>query len=105
MSCCSWQACCCSVPESATPPHWPPLIAQTEFTKADVQRVVPLIVAIGQGTYAFAPAAFGAIRSLSAGEATWVFATAAVIQALAIAAFVAGRPRRRTSPLPAALAD
>jgi hypothetical protein len=83
----------------------PPLIAQTEFTKADVQRVVPLIVAIGQGTYAFAPAAFGAIRSLSAGEATWVFAAAAIIQALAIAAFLAGRPRRRTSPLPAALAD
>jgi hypothetical protein len=83
----------------------PPLIAQAEFTRADVQRVVPLIVAIGQGTYAFAPAAFGAIRSLSAGEATWVFVAAASIQALAIAAFMAGRQRRRASSLPAALAD
>lgn len=83
----------------------PPLIAQVEFTKADVQRVVPLIVAIGQGTYAFAPAVFGAIRSLSAADATWVFAAAAAIQALAIAAFLAGRQRRRASPLPATFTD
>ena len=71
----------------------PPLIAQVEFNKADVQRVVPLIVAIGQGTYAFAPAAFGAMRALSAGEATLVFAAAATVQMLAIAAFFAGRRR------------
>jgi len=55
----------------------PPLIAQVEFTRADVQRVVPLIVAIGQGTYAFAPAAFGALRTLSPVAATEVFAAAA----------------------------
>ncbi len=42
----------------------PPLIAQVEFVKEDVPRVVPMIVAIGQGTYAFAPAAFGLIGSL-----------------------------------------
>ena len=42
----------------------PPLIAQAEFNKEDVSRVVPLIVAISQGTYAFAPAAFGFIRAL-----------------------------------------
>jgi MFS family permease len=69
----------------------PPLIAQVEFAKADVQRVVPLIVAIGQGTYAFAPAAFGALRALSPTEATLVFVAAAIVQALAIAAFLAGR--------------
>jgi cyanate permease len=74
----------------------PPLIAQVEFTRADVQRVVPLIVAIGQGTYAFAPAAFGALRTLSPTQATWVFAAAAVVQALAIAAFLMGR--RRITP-------
>jgi hypothetical protein len=73
----------------------PPLIAQVEFTRADVQRVVPLIVAIGQGTYTFAPAAFGALRTLSAGEATWVFAAAAIVQVLAIAAFLLGRRRRQ----------
>ena len=71
----------------------PPLIAQVEFDKADVQRVVPLIVAIGQGTYAFAPAAFGAIRALSTGQATLVFVAAALVQILAIAAFFAGRRR------------
>jgi hypothetical protein len=71
----------------------PPLIAQVEFTRADVQRVVPLIVAIGQATYAFAPAAFGVLRSLSPGEATWVFIAAAVLQAVAIVAFLAGRRR------------
>jgi hypothetical protein len=72
----------------------PPLIAQTEFDKADVARVVPLIVAIGQGFYAFAPAAFGAIRALSADDATMVFIAAAVLQGLAMLAFLAGRRGR-----------
>jgi hypothetical protein len=43
----------------------PPLIAQVEFVKDDVSRVVALIVAIAQGAYAFAPAAFGLIRELT----------------------------------------
>jgi hypothetical protein len=79
----------------------PPLIAQAEFSKEDVSRVVPLIVAISQGTYAFAPAAFGFIRalgsqwsSISEGAAPWVFICAAFIQAAAAAAFVIGRARR-----------
>ena len=42
----------------------PPLIAQVEFVKDDVPRVVALVVAIGQATYAFAPAVFGLIREL-----------------------------------------
>jgi hypothetical protein len=37
----------------------PPLIAQVEFVKDDVPRAVALIVAIGQGTYAFARALVG----------------------------------------------
>ncbi len=77
----------------------PPLIAQVEFTRADAQRVVPLIVAIGQGTYAFAPAAFGALRSLSIHETAAVVA-AAIIQGLAAVAFLAGR-RRLPSLAPA----
>jgi hypothetical protein len=72
----------------------PPLIAQVEFTRADVQRVVPLIVALGQATYAFAPAAFGALRALSPAAATGVFAAAAIVQVVAIAAFLGGRRRR-----------
>ncbi len=71
----------------------PPLIAQVEFTKADAQRVVPLIVAIGQGTYSFGPAAFGALRALSTAEVTLMFVAAAAVQALAIVAFLAGRRR------------
>ena len=78
----------------------PPLIAQVEFVKEDVPRVVPLIVAIGQATYAFAPAAFGLIReygpqlgATSAGAAPYLFITAALIQALAIACFFVGRWR------------
>src|SRR6266852_4359103 len=35
----------------------PPLIAQVEFVKDDVPRVVALILAVAQATYAFAPAA------------------------------------------------
>jgi hypothetical protein len=78
----------------------PPLIAQVEFVTEDVTRVVGLIVGISQGGYAFAPALFGLIRELApaaagaaAGAAPYVFVTAALVQALAIAAFLAGRRR------------
>jgi Major Facilitator Superfamily len=78
----------------------PPLIAQVEFVKEDVPRVVPMIVAIGQGTYAFAPAAFGLIREFAPqlgatapGAAPYLFIAAAVIQGAAIAAFLLGRLR------------
>jgi hypothetical protein len=43
----------------------PPLIAQAEFNKENLSRVVPLIVAISQAAYAFAPAAFGLIRAFT----------------------------------------
>ena len=80
----------------------PPLIAQVEFTKEDAARVVTLIVAIGQGTYSFAPAIFGAIRSLSTAETAVVFAAAALFQALAVAVFLWGRqaPDQRGGRLP-----
>ena len=73
----------------------PPLIAQVELAKDDVQRAVALAVGISQGTYAFAPAIFGLLReSAPAGgpdAGTFVFAAAAGVQALAIGAFLAGR--------------
>jgi MFS family permease len=76
----------------------PPLVAQVEFAKEDVLRVVALIVAMAQAAYAFAPAVFGLIRELmpptadaSAGAAPWVFIAAAVFQGLAIIAMLAGR--------------
>lgn len=77
----------------------PPLIAQAEFAKADVVRVVPLIVAIGQASYSFAPAVFGALRTISPSGvsghgATTMFAAASVIQCLAIVCFLWGRQRR-----------
>ncbi len=78
----------------------PPMIAQVEFVKNDVARVVPLIVAISQGTYAFAPAIFGIIReftqqggTLTSGAAPYLFVAAAAIQGAAIAAFMLGRVR------------
>ncbi len=76
----------------------PPLIAQVEFVKDDVPRVVALIVAISQGAYAFAPAAFGLIRELtpqaihgSAHAEPYFFVGAALVQVLAIGSFLAGR--------------
>lgn len=76
----------------------PPLIAQVEFTEADVPRVASLIVALAQGGYAISPAFFGLIRELATptvgmalGDAPVVFAAAALVQCLAIVAFVAGR--------------
>ena len=76
----------------------PPLIAQVEFVQEDVPRVAALIVAIAQGGYAIAPAFFGLIREFAA-QATdlapastpALFAAAALVQCLAIGAFLAGR--------------
>jgi hypothetical protein len=60
--------------------------------------VVALIVAISQGAYAFAPAAFGLIRTFAPpaagaapGAAPTLFLAAALVQALAIVALLAGR--------------
>jgi hypothetical protein len=77
----------------------PPLIAQVEFAKEEVARVVALVVAISQAAYAFAPASFGLIRDLSdhvavhPGTAPAVFVTAALIQGLAASVFLIGRAR------------
>jgi hypothetical protein len=78
----------------------PPLIAQAEFAEEDVARVVAVIVAIAQGVYAFAPAAFGLIQDLAPhapglnpGAAPYLFAAAGLVQGLAIAALLAGRRR------------
>ena len=76
----------------------PPLVAQVEFVSEDVARVVPLIVAMAQAGYAFAPAAFGLIRELAGtgahpGAAPMLFAVAAMVQGLAMAVFLLGRRR------------
>jgi hypothetical protein len=80
----------------------PPLVAQMEFAKNDVARVVALIVAISQATYSFAPAVFGLMLALpgSAGarigrDSMTFFFVAAAVQALAIACFLVGRRRPR----------
>ena len=57
------------------------------------------LIALSQGGYAIAPAFFGLIRelmspaSLESGEAPAVFAAAALVQCLAIAALLIGRRR------------
>jgi hypothetical protein len=43
-----------------------PLVAQQDFAEADVPRVVGLLVATGQGAYAFAPLAMGLLRGVDA---------------------------------------
>jgi MFS family permease len=76
----------------------PPLIAQVEFTKVDTPRVVALIVALGQGTYAFAPAIFGVLRevptmapAVGLSSSALVFIAAGVVQLAAILCLAAGR--------------
>jgi hypothetical protein len=80
----------------------PPLIAQVEFVKEDVLRAVALVVGIAQGAFAFAPTVFGLIRELEpqAAAAPALFAAAALVQGLAIMAFLAGRSRRVGSGFP-----
>ncbi|MCD0503243.1 hypothetical protein LPZ50_09485, partial [Bordetella petrii] len=79
----------------------PPLIAQTDFAPQDVTRVVALIVAMAQGTYAFAPACFGFVQVAAwaqpQGEAMF-FAVAIAVQLLAAAVFLAYRPSVRRQP-------
>ena len=76
----------------------PPLIAQAEFARADTARVVALIVAIGQASYAFAPAAFGLVRATTHAdgpfptlEANAMFAGVIAIKLLAVTAYLWGR--------------
>ncbi|MEN4918214.1 MFS transporter [Achromobacter spanius] len=85
----------------------PPLIAQSEFAREDAARVVPLIVALSQGAYAFAPALFGLLRTLLQASGLTLpgfLAVAAALQAAAIVCFAAGRgagAARATGPAPA----
>lgn len=79
----------------------PPLIAQTDFASCDVPRVIALIVAISQGTYAFAPAVFAMLLGTAAANGTiaighqgsLIFVTAMVIQLVAALVFLLGRRR------------
>ncbi|HEY4040185.1 MAG TPA: MFS transporter, partial [Burkholderiaceae bacterium] len=78
----------------------PPLIAQSEFAREDVARVVASVVATAQATYAFAPAVFALVLA-SAGArdglphigegAVRFFAAVAGTQVVAIALFLLGR--------------
>jgi len=80
----------------------PPLIAQQEFAAGEVPRVVALIVATAQATYAFAPALLGALLAATGGTAPSVghgtvplLVATAGVQVLAIGCFLAGRTRAR----------
>ncbi|WP_339436944.1 MFS transporter [Pseudomonas sp. EL_65y_Pfl1_R32] len=81
----------------------PPLIAQTEFSQENTAKVIALMVAISQATYAFAPACFGLIRSAYAdpGQAVTALVLVAVaVQLLAILSFYRGstlRPFKKAS--------
>ncbi|TCV66075.1 MFS transporter [Pseudomonas fluorescens] len=75
----------------------PPLIAQAEFSREHTARVIALMVAISQATYAFAPAFFGLLRAACTdpNHAIVAVVTAAVIvQVLAILSFSRGIPAR-----------
>lgn len=62
----------------------PPLIAQQDFRSEDLPRVVALVTAIGQASYAFAPAVFSLLR----GQETLFFLAAAALQLAAAALFL-----------------
>ena len=69
----------------------PPLIAQQEFAREDTQRVVALIVAMAQASYAFAPLCFGLLLGAQLGSQKAFFGCAILVQFLAIVGFLAGR--------------
>ena len=71
----------------------PPLIAQSEFAAVDVSRVVALIVAISQATYAFAPVFFALLLAATHTNAS-LFAGAALVQCAALIALWMGNANR-----------
>ncbi|WLH60760.1 MFS transporter [Pseudomonas sp. FP2300] len=81
----------------------PPLIAQAEFSREQTARVIALMVAISQATYAFAPALFGLLRSAFTDQNHAIGAVvtgAVVVQVLAILSFyrgVSARPFKKTA--------
>jgi len=75
----------------------PPLIAQAEFSREHTARVIALMVAISQATYAFAPAFFGLLRAAFTDQdyaVGAVVSAAVVVQMLAIVSFYRGVPTR-----------
>jgi len=74
----------------------PPLIAQQDFAPSDTARVVPLVTALSQAAFAFAPLAFGLLRGASAQDATLPCLAAAALQIAA--SFVLQWGRRRIAP-------
>jgi MFS family permease len=75
----------------------PPLIAQAEFDRADVLRVVALVMAVNQALFAFAPGLFGALRDLT-GSYALPLALAAALQIVAAFLIMLGRPVRTACP-------
>ncbi|MBO1540163.1 MFS transporter [Pseudomonas sp. OA65] len=75
----------------------PPLIAQVEFSREHTARVIALMVAISQATYAFAPALFGLLRAIFIDPnhaIVAVVAAAVTVQVLAMVSFYRGVPTR-----------
>jgi MFS family permease len=79
----------------------PPLIAQKEFRKEDVQRVVARIVSLSQGFYALAPVGLGmlgewiqqsdVLKPFDAGRDLIMIGPVMLCQILALASMAAGR--------------
>jgi cyanate permease len=68
----------------------PPIIAQAEFERADIPRIVALLTAVNQAVFAFAPAIFGLLYDLSGSYAV-PFAAAAVFELVAGMIVLAGQ--------------
>jgi MFS family permease len=71
-----------------------PLIAQAEFGRSEVARVVGLTTAFGQAIFSVAPGILGALHDVAAGYAL-PLAVVIAVQAGATAIVLAGRSRRR----------
>lgn len=76
----------------------PPLIVQQDFATGDTARAVAIVTACSQACYAFAPAAFGALRDFGASTTvssggTRLFIAAALVQFAAVGVILLTRPR------------
>jgi len=68
----------------------PPLIAQSEFVRSDLNRVVALVTATNQAVFAFAPVVLGSLSDIAGTPRAPVLAVV-LVQVVAVTTVLAGR--------------
>jgi MFS family permease len=72
----------------------PPLIAQVEFDRADIPRIISLVTAVNQALFAFSPAVIGALHDYFGNYAVPFAIAASVLFMAGVVIFARAAPQR-----------